>query len=81
MWSFIISQFGPWLLGAGGILVGIVVAYFKGQGDGKKLERTKTAEQNAKAAKVRKDVDDDVVKMGNDDLDSQFNRWVRNGKR
>lgn len=57
MWSFILSEIGPWLLGAGGILVGIVVAYFKGQGDGKKLERTKITEGQLKLRKQYDEVD------------------------
>ena len=52
MWTFILSEFGPWLLGAGAALVGIAFAYLRGRGDGKKLERTKITEGELRLRKA-----------------------------
>lgn len=59
MWSFIIGEFGPWLLGAAGAVIAFVFAYIKGRGDGKKLERTKITEGQLKLREKYDEVDRD----------------------
>lgn len=57
MWTFIISEFGPWLLGAAGAVIAFVFAYIKGRGDGKKLERTKITEGQLKLKEKYDEID------------------------
>lgn len=52
MWTFILSEAGPWLLGAAGAMIAFVFAYIKGRGDGKKLERTKITEGELRLRKA-----------------------------
>lgn len=57
MWTFLIGEFGPWLIGAAVALAAFIGAYVKGRGDGKKLERTKITEGQLKLRKEYDEID------------------------
>lgn len=61
---------------AAGAIAG-VLAYGKGRNDAYRDERARTDRRNAQAMKDRKDVDDEIADLGSNDLDSAYQRWLR----
>jgi hypothetical protein len=68
-----------WLAALGAVLAVLGTAYLKGRREGiAKMEREQAAARE-QSAKVRKDIDDDVGKIGRDELDRRNSRWMRDG--
>ena len=67
--------------GLGVALAVIAGVFFYGRSDGKTAARQEQEKANAKAVKKARGVEDDVQKMGGDSVDSELNKWMRDGKR
>lgn len=63
------------VVAAAGLLA--VLGYGKGRYDAAREQRAATDRRNTQAMKDRKEIDDDVSEMGSNDLDSAYQRWLR----
>jgi hypothetical protein len=63
------------LVAAAGFLAAL--GYGKGRYDAMRDEQVATDLRNMDAMKNRKEIDDDVSEMGSNDLDSAYQRWLR----
>ena len=68
-------------LAAGAAVLTLVAAYWRIREDGKNSVRAEQERQRIESLKKRKEIDDEVDQMGATDLDSNYTRWLRDGKR
>ena len=68
---------GKYVAGAIGAAVVLIAAYLRGRKAGISREQGKQASAEADAIKTRKDVDDEIDRLGPADVDARYRRWVR----
>ncbi len=73
----LVSGGGGLLLGLGGILVALVVAFFKGRSGGVAKERAKQAEREQKARDIASKVDNDVGAIPPADARKELGKWSK----
>lgn len=77
MITAILAKLKGWLIGAGAVLAALAFAFLKGRASGVEAEKLRQAAKNAKAAKVAREIEDDVQGLSERDLDKRLSRWVR----
>lgn len=74
---FIFSKIKEWLLYAS-VLVSVVGGiYLKGFFKGKQSEKQKQQEYNNKAIEVRKEINNEISKASDSELDARASNWMR----
>lgn len=76
----LISGAGGWLAAALGVLLALVGVFFKGRSEGRNQERARQDRARIEAIEDRKNVEETVRQMGDDDVDREYDRWVRHDK-
>lgn len=74
------SRVSGWLATAGIALAIVVGAFLYGRAGGKADAEAERAKADAAAAKKARGVEDEIAKMGRDDLDSALAKWMRDGR-
>ncbi len=75
--TWLSSSVGKFVAKWSAILAAAGVIYWKIQESGRAKERAKRAQETLKATQKRKEIDDEVNKMSDDDVKSELSRWVR----
>lgn len=68
------------LIAAGLSVLGVflrLVVYRRARADARRELQLERAEESAKAARKRQEVEDEVARLGRDDLRERLSRWVR----
>lgn len=74
---FIIDKIKEWFLHIA-ILVSVVGGiYIRGFLKGKQSEKQKQQEENNKALEIRKEINDDLSKASDSELDARASSWMR----
>lgn len=68
------------LLQIGGIIAGLLFLYGMIRREAWRDFQAKQAERTARAQGVKREVEDEVVALGNSDVDDRLARWVRRDK-
>lgn len=71
----ILAQFWPYIVGAVGGLLGFIAIWLRQSG--KKAERAKQAEREAKARDIADKVDNDVGALPPADARKELSKWAR----
>jgi hypothetical protein len=66
-----------YLIGAGAVLAAFVVTYLRGLSSGKKLERQKQAQAEAKARDIADDVDNDLSTLTPEQARERLRQWSK----
>ncbi len=74
------SRISSWLAPAGVALAIVAGAFFYGRSSGKADAKAEQAKANAKAIKQARAVEDEINKMGGDDIDRALGKWLRDGR-
>jgi len=69
-----------WLLLVGGFFVALVVAFFKGRSEGKRLMQAEQERARLESIKRRKELDHEVEELGPADVDREFAKWMRDSR-
>jgi len=75
------SRVSGWLAAAGVALAVLAGVFLYGRAGGKADAEAEQARKNAKAIKKARDVEDDVNKMGDADIDRRLGEWMRDSGR
>lgn len=70
-----------WLAVAGGALVVVGLAYWKGRTSGSDAVKAEQAKAQAQAIADKRKSDDAVDQMGASDVDTALGKWMRDGDR
>ncbi len=73
----LVSGGGGLLLGLGGILAALVVAFFKGRSGGVAKERAKQAEREQKARDIAGKIDNDVGAIPPGEARKELGKWSK----
>ncbi len=74
------SRITGWLAPVGVALAIIAGAFFYGRSSGKADAKAEQAKANAKAIKQARGIEDEISKVGRDDLDRALGKWLRDGR-
>ncbi|UTV39237.1 hypothetical protein MYG64_26290 (plasmid) [Ensifer adhaerens] len=76
LWSSISSWLAPACV-APAIVAGV---FFYGRSSGKADAKAQQAKANAKAIKQARGMENEISKMGGDDIDRGLSKWLRDGR-
>lgn len=71
-----------WGLGiAGAFVVALFLAFWRGRAAGIQHIEAEQTRHRLESMRQRKEIDDEVDRLGGDDVDSRLNRWLRDDER
>lgn len=64
-----------------GALIGVIYAYFRGHKAGTTAAKSEQQAGELKAIQTAKEIQNEVDRLNDADLDKRYSKWVRDGKR
>jgi len=72
-----LARIKTWLAIAGGIIVALAIAFWRGQSAGRALEQTRQAAKDRRDAQTVADARAEARGQSNEDLNKGLDRWTR----
>lgn len=63
------------------VIAAIGIAFLRGRSAGIQHIEAEQAKRRIESMQKRKDIDDDVSEMGSNDIDREYDRWLRDDER
>ena len=77
MITALLGKFKLYLAAAGGIIIAIALAFFRGSAEGNRAAKAEQAKQRDKALSQSKEIENETDRMSDADLDRANRPWVR----
>lgn len=65
----------------GAAILALAAAYWRIREDGKNSVRAEQEKHRLESIKQRKETDDEIAQLGTADVDSRYNKWLRDNQR
>lgn len=82
--SWIIALWGKAKIWGGiavAVFVAVGIAFLRGRSAGIKHMEAEQIKRRIESMQKRKEIDDDVSEMGSNDIDREYDRWLRDDER